>query len=125
MFKSNSLIPERSVANLSKSLNFYVNLLSFKIEYERKEDLFAMVSLKGSQLMLEQVNGHWQTGELAYPFGRGINFQMAVDSIEEIYRTLLLNKYPIKVEIQENWYRASERSIGQKEFLVMDLTATY
>ncbi|GAF11126.1 glyoxalase [Bacillus sp. JCM 19046] len=125
MFKPNPLTPELSVANLTKSLNFYVNLLSFKIEYERKEDLFAMVSLQGSQLMLEQVNGHWQTAELAYPFGRGINFQMAVDSIEEIYRTLLLNKYPIKVEIQENWYRAGERSIGQKEFLVMDLMAIY
>jgi hypothetical protein len=30
------------------------------------------------------------------------------------------NEYPIKIDIQENWYRAETKLKGQKEFLVMD-----
>ncbi|MFE5430816.1 hypothetical protein [Peribacillus simplex] len=29
-------------------------------------------------------------------------------------------QYPIKIEIQENWYRADTKLVGQKEFLIMD-----
>jgi hypothetical protein len=30
------------------------------------------------------------------------------------------NNYPIKMEIQENWYRADNKLVGHKEFLVLD-----
>ncbi|WP_240522510.1 hypothetical protein [Bacillus cereus] len=30
------------------------------------------------------------------------------------------NEYPIKFNIQENWYRADTKLKGQKEFLIMD-----
>lgn len=42
MYKLNTLIPELSVSDINKSLYFYLNILSFKLEYERKEDKFAM-----------------------------------------------------------------------------------
>jgi len=70
--------------------------------------------------MIEEINGHWQTGELSYPFGRGINFQITVSNINEIYSSLKKHNYPIMIEIQENWYRADTRLVGQKEFLIMD-----
>lgn len=57
MFKFNKLIPELSVLDINKSLNFYLNILLFNLEYERKEDKFAMISLNGSQIMIEQING--------------------------------------------------------------------
>lgn len=120
MFNPNALIPELSVSNLNKSLDFYINFLFFKVEYQRAEDQFAMVSIQGSQLMLEELNGHWQTGEMTYPFGRGINFQMVVNNIDDMYESLRKKEYPIKIDLQENWYRADESYLGQKEFLVMD-----
>jgi len=116
----NVLIPELSVSNLEKSLDFYVNLLHFKIEYERPEDQFVLLSLNGCQFMLEQVNGHWSTGELSYPFGRGINFQIELEAIDPLYNRLITAAYPIKYDMQENWYRADDAHVGQKEFLVMD-----
>jgi len=120
MFKFNALIPELSVSDINKSLHFYLGILSFKLEYERKDDKFALLSLKDSQIMIEEINGHWETGILSYPFGRGINFQIAVDNIDEIYKKIRINNYPIKMEIEENWYRANNKLIGQKEFIIMD-----
>ena len=70
--------------------------------------------------MVEEINGHWETGDLSYPFGRGINFQITVDCIDKLYKNIKINDYPIKVEIQENWYKADNKLIGQKEFLIMD-----
>ncbi|MES1042386.1 bleomycin resistance protein [Peribacillus simplex] len=120
MFRLNTLVPELSVSDINKSLNFYLNILSFKIEYQRPEDKFAMLSLNDCQIMIEEINGYWQTGELSYPFGRGINFQITVSDINELYKSLRKHQYPIKMEIQENWYRADTKLRGQKEFLIMD-----
>ena len=77
-FQFNSIIPELSVRNLQASIDFYVNCLGFIVEYERPECMFAFISLHGTQLMIEQTNGHWETGALEYPFGRGMNFQILV-----------------------------------------------
>jgi len=60
----NSLIPELSVKNYDKSIDFYVNILGFKIEYVRENDKFAMISINGSQIMIEEINGYWETGYL-------------------------------------------------------------
>ncbi|MEJ9233380.1 VOC family protein [Peribacillus butanolivorans] len=120
MFKLNTLVPELSVSDINKSLNFYLNILSFKLDYQRSEDKFAMLSLNDCQIMIEEINGYWQTAELTYPFGRGINFQITVSDINEIYKSLRMYEYPIKIEIQENWYRADNKLKGQKEFLIMD-----
>lgn len=120
MFRLNTLVPELSVSDINKSLNFYLNILSFKLEYQRPEDKFAMLSLNDCQIMIEEINGYWQTGELSYPFGRGINFQITVSDINELYNSLRKHQYPIKMEIQENWYRADTKLRGQKEFLIMD-----
>ena len=120
MFKYNALIPELSVSDINKSLHFYMSILSFKIEYERKEDKFAFLSMGSAQIMIEEINGHWETGALSYPFGRGINFQIEVDCVDSLYKNIKANGYPIKVEMKESWYRASNKLVGQKEFLIMD-----
>ena len=69
--KFNKLIPELSVSDFDKSLKFYIDVLGFKMEYKREESKFAMLSFQGSQIMIEEVNNHWSTGRLEYPFGRG------------------------------------------------------
>ena len=38
--KYNDLIPELVVSNINISRDFYVNMLGFKVEYEREEDKF-------------------------------------------------------------------------------------
>mgnify|MGYP000946789999 FL=1 len=65
----NSLIPELTVSDIEISKKFYLEVLEFKVEYERVEDLFIFISKEGNQLMLEQENGAWNTGELVFPYG--------------------------------------------------------
>ena len=120
MIKRQACVPELSVSDINHSLQFYLNILPFKVDYQRPEDKFGMISLDDCQLMLEETNEHWKTGELVYPFGRGINFQIQVREIDELYQRIKKHQYPIMMEIQENWYRADKVLIGQKEFLIMD-----
>ena len=79
--KFNGLIPELSVSNINESKIFYIDILGFHLEYERLEDKFAFLSYGETQIMIEEINGHWDTGELQYPFGRGINFQIETDDV--------------------------------------------
>lgn len=88
----NGLIPELTVSDIDKSKKFYVDILGFKIEYERLEDKFVFLSLDTSQIMLEQYhNDGWNIGDLVYPFGRGINFSIEVEDIEKLYLSLTVN----------------------------------
>ncbi len=117
----NKNIPELSVSDLQASLKFY-QTCGFKIEYERKEDLFVFISLGEIQFMLQEItpNDKWQIGKLEYPFGRGINFQLEVSNVQEIYDNLSKSGYKIAFPIEENWYREDDKLLGNKEFLVTD-----
>ncbi len=117
----NQIIPELSVTNLEKSLKFYI-MLGFKIEYERVEDRFVFISLGKIQFMLQEIseNDKWEIEPLKYPFGNGINFQLEVENLEEIYNKLKTSNYKITFEMEENWYRKDNELLGNKEFLVQD-----
>lgn len=106
--------------HLEASLSFYVDTLGFTTEYRRDEEKFAFLSLQGSQIMLEECNGHWDTGHLEYPFGRGINFQICVEGITPLLSALADRNYPLMKSPWEAWYRKGNESIGQREFLVQD-----
>lgn len=118
----NQIIPEFDVINLKETLDFYVNLIGFKVIYERKEDKFAFIQLESIQLMLQELNndGKWETGKLEYPFGRGINFQIDMKNIQKIYNRLKEANYEIFVDMEEHWYRKDNEMLGCKEFLVKD-----
>ena len=116
----NGLIPELSVKNFDRSINFYVNILGFKIEYARENDKFAMISINSSQIMIEEINGYWETGKLEYPFGRGINIQIEVNNVETMAGKLNKNNIKLFREIEENWYNVNNKKHGNKEFLVQD-----
>ena len=119
----NQMLPEFDVFNLEESLHFYTSLIGFNIVYERKEDKFAFLQLEDVQLMLQEINeegNKWGTGKLEYPLGVGINFQIDVTNIDEIYGNLRKANYKIFVEIEEHWYRKDEILMGCREFLVQD-----
>ncbi|MCR1950275.1 VOC family protein [Clostridium sp. DSM 100503] len=119
--KFNSLIPELSVINIEESKKFYIDILGFNLEYERVEDKFAFLSLEDIQIMIEEVNGYWNTGELVYPFGRGINFEMKVSNVEELRDNLVKNNIELFRDITISEYESNGRIILQKEFLVQDI----
>ncbi|WP_326492596.1 bleomycin resistance protein [Alicyclobacillus dauci] len=116
----NRLIPELSVSNFERSLSFYTDVLLFAIEYQRPEHLFAFLNFQGSQLMIEQQNGYWETGTLEYPCGRGINFSIQVDSLDDVVESLNRNNHPIRIGPKVNAYRKGDRILRHRELLVLD-----
>ena len=116
----NKLIPELSVSNINKSKEFYLSL-GFSVLYERVEDKFCFLELDGNQLMIEEVNEHWNTGELEYPYGRGINISMEVEDIDQIYCLVKNNHYSIFRDMQIDEYRVDDKIYSDKQFLIQDL----
>lgn len=116
----NKLVPELSVTDINKSKHFYIDILNFKLEYERKDDKFAFLSYQGSQLMIEQINDNWNVGELEHPFGRGVNFQIETNEIEEISKRLKSNNVKIYKDIFKSEYVANGEVFVEQELLVQD-----
>lgn len=114
--KFNHLIPELTVRDIKESKEFYINILGFQLEYERLEDKFAFISLNKAQIMLEQHNGNWQTAKLEYPFGRGINFQIEVENIDLLLRSIKQHNISLFKDVMINTYSG----FTQKEFLIQD-----
>ncbi|MGX1264827.1 catechol 2,3-dioxygenase-like lactoylglutathione lyase family enzyme [Rossellomorea marisflavi] len=115
-----ALVPELSVRDASVSATFYTELLGFHVVYERKNEGFVYLSMGKASLMLEEVNGHWETGELNPPFGRGMNLQIKVESIEPIIRRLKREGIPLFREPFVSEYAAGAICFRQREFLVQD-----
>lgn len=118
--KFNALVPELSVTNIERSKWFYTSLLGFQLEYERTNDKFAFLSLNNAQLMIEEINGYWETGLLEYPFGRGVNFQIIVEDIQPIVNRLNQNAIALFREPFVSEYTTGETTIKEMEFLVQD-----
>ena len=117
----NKNIPELSVTNLENSLNFY-KIAGFKVEYDRPENKFAFICLGEIQFMLQEISDtdKWGVAPLSYPFGNGINFQLEVENLYEIYSSFKNSNYKITFDIEENWYRQDNKLLGNKEFLIQD-----
>lgn len=118
--KFNSLIPELSVSNLEQSKQFYLDLLGFQLEYERIPDKFAFLSLGEAQIMIEEINGYWETDNLSYPLGRGINFQITVSNLNEIHARLKHHHVPLFRDLFESRYECNGEILIEQEFLVQD-----
>lgn len=119
----NQIIPEFDVFDLQDTLHFYIDLIGFKVVYDRSEDRFAFLQLDRTQIMVQELNkenNKWETGKLEYPLGRGVNFQIEVENIDEIYSNLKKANYDIFVPMEEHWYRKEDKLLGSKEFLVLD-----
>ncbi len=116
----NALIPELTVSDLERTRAFYVDLLGFRVEYERPEDKFIFLSLEKNQMMFQQDNGHWSVGPLEQPYGRGINFEMSVSDVDALYRRVLAAGAEPFRKMTESRYRSGNEVIVQKEFLIQD-----
>lgn len=118
-----AIVPEFAVSDLSDSLTFWCDYIGFEILYERQEDRFAYLIMGNAQVMLEQYNPddkEWQTGQLAKPYGRGINFQIETENVAIILERLKKANYPVFIPLEERWYKVENLEFGQKQFLVQD-----
>ena len=116
----NKMIPELSVFDIEQTKRFY-NDLGFRIEYERPEEKFVFMSFQDSQFMFEQIHDNgWNIGELIYPLGRGINFSIAVDDIEGLYKLVKTLNLEIYRDLNRSIYQVNGTEETQTEFLIQD-----
>ena len=116
----NKLIPELSVTDINKTREFYVDILGFKICYERPEDKFIFVEKDGNQIMLEQINGNWNVGKMEYPFGRGINFEMTISDVDAVYERIEKAGIKLFMKMEVKDYECGNETVHQKQFLIQD-----
>ncbi|HHY11711.1 MAG TPA: VOC family protein [Firmicutes bacterium] len=117
----NKMIPELTVFGIEKTKTFYIDILGFKIEYERPEDKFVFVSYEGSQFMFEEMHEDgWNVGEMKYPLGQGVNFSIEVNDIGELYSNLVKEGLPFYRDIMVSTYEVNEEDVEQREFIIQD-----
>jgi catechol 2,3-dioxygenase-like lactoylglutathione lyase family enzyme len=127
-----TLVPELYVSSLRVSLEFYLDVLGFRVEYERPEDKFAAISLGAAHIMLEETpllaratpeefqQGQWRPADLERPFGRGINLEIKVDDINVANERIEARGYALLLKIHERVYRLRSENRKVRQLLVAD-----
>jgi len=119
----NALIPEFAVTDIRVSLPFYIDVLGFKILYQRPENGFAMIERQGAQLMLDEINTSgrtWAAAPLEKPFGRGMNLQIQTDKADALYASVQRAGATIFMPIEDKFYRCGDIWLGNRQFIVQD-----
>jgi catechol 2,3-dioxygenase-like lactoylglutathione lyase family enzyme len=119
----NRLIPELYCSDFARSLRFYTDVAGFALRYARLEDRFAFLEREGAQLMLEQPSDParaWLAGELAPPYGRGINLQIEVSDVLALHARILAAAAAILVPLEDKWYRRDDVLLGSRQFVAQD-----
>lgn len=110
------------VTDLTISLTFWVDICGFEVRYDRPEEGFAYLQLGSAHVMLDQtgIGRDWITQTLERPLGRGVNFEIAVPSIDSVLNRCTAADWPLFLEPETKWYRTSDGEVGVRQFLVQD-----
>ena len=116
--KFNTLLPELSVSDINASKEFYT-LLGFVVMYERKASNFAFIQREESQIMLQQGGAEWFIKKPEYPFGNGINFQIEIKGVKQLYEKVK-DKVKIFKPLFIDTYKCDKVSYTEIQFIVAD-----
>ncbi|SME97926.1 Catechol 2,3-dioxygenase [Tistlia consotensis] len=115
------LVCELVVGDVETSLHFWTALLGFAVAYRRPEEGFVYLERpEGAQIMLCRRNGRWETAALERPHGRGVMFQLYVDSLAPVAEALAAAGWPLYAGPREVWRRHGDREGGAREIFVLD-----
>lgn len=121
---SNALVPEFAVSDWRKSKAFYCDILGFTCLYERPEEGFCYLTLGQAEIMIDQIgegrtfeNGHLPD---SYPFGKGLNVQIRMETISAMVEALRQNDFHLYLEPEDKWYRVDDMESGNRQFVVAD-----
>jgi catechol 2,3-dioxygenase-like lactoylglutathione lyase family enzyme len=116
------IVPELDVADLSRSISFYVDVLGFRVRIERPEERFVYLTRGPVHLMLEEADGpgrRFRTAPLEYPFGRGLNLQIEVPD-DHLHAQVSRTGAAIHIPLEDRWYRQGDEEAGNRQFVVID-----
>lgn len=129
------IVPELDVTDLGHSVRFYVGVIGFTLVFGRPKERFAYLSLGTAELMLQEAAGpgrRFRTAPLEWPFGRGVNLQIAVPDVEVVYAAVRDAGLTPLVDMEERgydvdvvapsgrWARVGPTQAGHRQFVVPD-----
>jgi catechol 2,3-dioxygenase-like lactoylglutathione lyase family enzyme len=109
------LVPELDVAELTASLRFYVEVLGFRVLFERPSERFAYLDRDGVELMIQEAAGpgrRFRTAPLELPYGRGVNLQLRVEDVDAVHARAAEAGVDIVVPMEDRWYRVDVAETG-------------
>lgn len=116
-----ALVPELTVSDFPASLAFY-RRLGWLVVHDRPEDDFACLRLGEAELMIDGLPfGRTFDPTLTAadrPFGRGMNLEITVPSVAPLLAAL--EGAALHLPVEEKWYRAGDRDLGVRQFVVAD-----
>lgn len=127
-----ALVPELYVSNLAVSLEFYVDVLGFQIDYERPDEHFVALNLGRAHIMLEEASslakatpadfhqGQWRPADLERPFGRGLNLEIEIDDIAAAKDRIVGKDHPLLLDLHEKIYEVKAGRRIVRQLLVAD-----
>jgi len=119
-----ALVPELMVTDLAASLAFWCGPCGFRVLYDRPEEGFACIERDGSRLMLDElpkVGAHrWEVAPTERPFGRHVNFEIAVGRAAPILAALEAARWPLYMAPETKTYRVGGAGVTVRQFLVQD-----
>ncbi|OYW24005.1 MULTISPECIES: VOC family protein [unclassified Sphingomonas] len=116
-----SLVPELYVSDFDHSLEFYTTVLGFRIGYARHTEKFAYLEREDTALMIEQPIGRiWLAGPLEKPFGRGINLQITVTSVDSVHTATMAAGVVLVQSLEQRDYRRATDIVTVRQFVIAD-----
>ena len=124
-FEINSLVPELWCSDFEVSMEFYTGILGFEIAQRRGDDPHAYLALHGAQIMIAhwQLDGNWVPwlpDQMAYPYGRGINFQFMVPDVDRMYEAVLARGAEPLLAIYDADIWKTDCMDTRRQYMIMD-----
>lgn len=117
-------MPELMVTDLAASLAFWCGPCGFRVLYDRPEEGFACIERDGSRVMLDELpqgRAHrWEVAPTDRPFGRHVNFEVAVEDVAPILAALEAARRPLFMAPETKTYRVGAGGVPVRQFLVQD-----
>jgi len=113
-----ALVPELIVHDFEESRAFWCGTLGFEVVFERPG--FAYLRHGHAEIMIAAASGHWETGPLERPLGRGINIKIFIGSADAVANRIRRHGWPLYSDVHEGWYASGGVSRGYRQVLVQD-----
>ncbi len=119
-----ALVPELMVTDIAASLAFWCGPCGFRVLFDRPDEGFACIERDGSRVMLDELpkgRAHrWEAAPTEPPFGRHVNFEIAVEDAAPVLAALEAARWPLFMAPETKTYRVGAGSVTVRQFLAQD-----
>ena len=110
------VVPELACADLERSLAFYVDVLGWRVLWEKPEQRFCYMDLLGANFILQER----PTEAVTVRTGVDAILPVKVEDLEALYARVLAAGIEAHGPLEERWYPRAGATYGERQFYVID-----